>query len=331
MLLKYFKGTRPRVISLIVFTLIIVWINAFLNPQFPGLSLYETNPMPLYGLVISAMGSSPLLGVIFSVLLSSLIAFLLVNFNTTVFFINERTFLPAAVFILITGQFPENQVLNPVLPATVFLLLALMRIMAAYRKPDTAYDFFDAGILIGIGSLFYCNLMWFMIIVYIGIALLRPVNLVEIAISLLGFLTPFLITAGIFYVVGKNIGSLLRDIQINIFGDSPGYRFGWLSVTTLVFIGFMMLTALAFLLTRINSQKIKSRKTFYLLLWTLVISLALYIVLPSVSIELVWIAGIPASYILTHYFVFVRKKIIPEVIFAVFFLLILLVHVLNYA
>jgi hypothetical protein len=328
MLLKIFKGTRPRVISLIIITLGAVWLSAFLNPQIPGSYQYETSPMPLYALLKSIIGGSALTGVIFSFLMLSLLIYLLVNFNTTQFFINERTFLPAVIYILISGLFPQNQLLNPVLPAAIFLMLAIKRIMGAYRKPETAFNFFDAGLLISIGSFFYCNLIWFALLLFIGIALLRTINFNEIALSFLGIITPYVLTTGLYYVIGKNIGALFTHVKINLFGESPGYYFQRLTIVVLIFCGLMILVSMAYLLTRISIQKIKSRKTFYLLLWTFFISLALYIILPSVSVEMVWITGIPASYILTHYFVFVRKKLLPEIIFTVFFMLILLVQLL---
>ncbi len=76
-----------------------------------------------------------------------------------------------------------------------------------------------------------------------------------------------------------------------------------------------------------NSKKIKARKTFSVLLWGFFISLIMYFALPSVSVEMIWITAIPASYILAHYFVFAKKKILPEIIFSGFFLIILLVQV----
>jgi hypothetical protein len=58
------------------------------------------------------------------------------------------------------------------------------------------------------------------------------------------------------------------------------------------------------------------------------ITLVMYFSLPSVSVEIVWITGIPASYILAHYFIFARKKILPEIMFSGFFLLIMLLQIL---
>ena len=95
--------------------------------------------------------------------------------------------------------------MNPVIPASIFLMMAIMRIMDGYHKTGTAYNYFDAGLLISTGSLFYANLIWFGLLVIIGIALLRTGNLKEIVISIFGLLTPYLITFGLYYVASGKI------------------------------------------------------------------------------------------------------------------------------
>jgi hypothetical protein len=329
MLLRLFKGIGPGVIFLIALTLGALWVSTFLNPQMPVPAVYETNPMPLYGIIKQITGNNLLGGVIFSFLSVTILIILLVGFNTSVFFINERTFLPALFYILFSALFPQQQIMNPVIPASVFLMIALMRIMKAYRKQGTAFNFFDAGLLISIGSLFYINILWFGLLLIIGIALLRTGNIKEIAISILGLLTPFILTIGLYYVSGKDIGAFLADINYNLFGKTSGYSFSKLTIIVLILTGIILLISTAFLLMRMSSKKIKSRKTFYMLLWALFISLVLYLLLPSVSVEMIWITGIPASYILAHYFVFVRKKIIPEIMFSGMFVLIILLQAFN--
>lgn len=328
-MLKIFRGTGPGVILLIILSLAVLWFSAFLDPQLPSQTIYETRPMPLYAILKMLMGGTPLPGVIFSFLMVALLLFLMVHFNTTVFFINERTFLPAVLYLFFSALFPQYQVLNPVLPAAIFMLLAIMRIMDSYRKPGIAYNFFDAGILIGIGSLFYANLIWFGLLAFIGIAILRTGNIKEIAVSLLGLITPYLVTTGLLYVMGKDLTIFLADINENLFGYSGAYDFSRLILIALIFIGLALAAAIFFLLMRMNSKKIKSRKTFTILLWSFFISLILYFVLPSVSVEIIWITAIPAGYFLSHYFVFARKKLVPEIIFSGFLVLILLVQAFH--
>jgi len=76
-------------------------------------------------------------------------------------------------------------------------------------------------------------------------------------------------------------------------------------------------------------MKIKSRKTFYLLLWGLFISVVLYIALPSASAELLWVIAIPACYILANHYINIRKRIIPEIFFAGFMLMVIIIQVFS--
>jgi Family of unknown function (DUF6427) len=327
MLLRTFKGTGPGVIFLIIITLLTVWISAILNQRLHPRFIYETDPMPLYGLLKTVLHNSHNLGVILSFLLVSLMAYLLVSFNTTVFFIHERTFLPALFYVLLGGLFPDQQLLNPVLPASVFLMLGLMRIMDGYHITGTAYNYFDAGILISTGSLFYANMIWFGILVIIGIALLRTGNLKEIVISILGLLTPYMITFGIYYVVGKDLGALVKLLGDNLFSKPLYYPFPALTIVTLIFCAALIFISIVQLLKQMNTKKIKSRKTFSLMIWTLIVSMIVYFALRSASVELVWLASIPISYFLTHYFVFVKKKLVPDLLFILLFVFILMIQI----
>jgi hypothetical protein len=327
MFLRFFKGTGPGGILLIIITLTAVWISAFLNPLQDSISYYETDPMPLYRLLKLAVGNHPLIGVALSFLIVSFMAFLLVNFNTKVVFINERTFLPALIYILSGGLFPQYQLLNPVLPASLFLLLAIIRIIESYHKEGIAYNFFDAAILISTGSLFYANLIWFGLLVFIGISLLRTVNLKEIVISVIGLLTPYLLASGLYYVTGKEMAHLFSTMENNLFIRSSGYHFQVLTLVALIFTGILLLVCLAYLFKLMNTKKIKSRKTFSLLLWVFLISSGIYVVLPSVSVEIVWLISIPVTYFLTHYFVFMKKKLVSEIFFFILFVLVLLIQI----
>ena len=327
MLLRQFKGTGPGTIFLIIVTLLAVWTSAFIKLQSHFSLYFDLDPMPLYGILSNLIGTKPLPGIIFTLSLVSLMAFFMVNLNTSIFFINERTFLPGLIYILLSGFFPQYQLLNPAIFAAMFLMLAIRRIMDAYRIQGTAYNFFDAGILIGVGSLFYANLIWFGLLVIIGIALLRTESTKEIAISVIGLITPYVLTFGIYYVSGKNIKDLLSTMEYNLFGQPAEYVFTRLTVVALIFAGLSTLVSIIYLYMLINTKKIKSRKTFFLLIWLFVISLGVYFMVPSVSVEIVWITGIPVSYFWTHYFVFVKKKLVPEIFFTVLFVFILLIQI----
>lgn len=328
MLLKLFRGTGPGIIFLILLTATGVWTSAFINPHLPTSFHYDLNPMPLYALLKGAIGNNAAVGVIFSFILTILVSFLLVNFNTAVFFINERTFLPAVIYVLFSGLFPYYQLLNPVLPASLFLMLAIRRIMDAYRKNGTAYNFFDASLLIGTACLLYANMIWFAILPIIGIAILRTGNVKELILSLLGLCTPLLLTVGIYYVAGKDLNILISDVKYNLFEKAGDYYLTRITIAGLIIVGMSVLLSIIHLLSVINVKKIKSRKTFTEFIWTFLISIIVYFALPSASVEIIYIAAVPLSYFLTHYFLFSKKRVIPEIFFTALFIIIIVLQIL---
>ena len=328
MLLRKFRSTGPDVIVMIVIITFLLWIRQFLNPDLPSSLNFDIEPMPLFRLLLDITVHSPFISVLLTFLMVLLAEFLLVNFNTSGFFISERTFLPALFFGLLSTVIPLHQILNPVLPAALFLILAIRKIMDSYKVQYTAYSFFDAGLLISTGSLFYANLIWFGLLLVIGFGLLRTGNIKEIIISFLGLITPWAITFGLYYVSGGDVSSLSSAIAYNLITGVEGVKFSGIDILLLLIPGIIILISIIDLNLVINIKKIKSRKTFRLLIWVLFIAAGLYILNPSVSEEIFWLAGIPASYFLSHYFVFARKKLIPEILFLMLFLISVLIQVI---
>ncbi len=284
--------------------------------------------MPLYGILSTFIGTNPLPGILLSFFIVSLMAILMVNLNTVLYFINERTFLPAFFYILLSGLFPQYQLMNPAIFGAVFLMLALRRIMDAYRVHGTAFCLFDAAMLISIGSLFYADLIWFGFLVLIGIAIIRTGNMKEIAISVAGLITPYLLTFSIYYVAGKDLQELMTLVMYNLFGRQTDYVFTGPTVIGIIFVAASTVMSIFYLMISMNSKKIQSRMTFSLLIWLFIISIAVYLILTSVSVEIIWITGIPVSYFLTHYFVNAKKKLVPEIIFTLIIGFIVLIQVL---
>lgn len=318
-----------EVMILIFITAAGLWLGPIIYPVGPVYAP-EVNSMPLFTVLLNIIGNKPVASALFSFGLVILVSVLLVNFNTAVFFISERTFLPAAIYLIFTGILPDCQTLNAIIPASVFLLIAIMRIMDAYRKGVIAYDFFDASLLLSIGSLFYAGLIWMGLLVFIGIILLRTISFKEVSISIIGLLTPYVILYGVYFVFGNNLRDLNSLIFTNLFGEVGTITLSKLTIVTLILTGLTLLTSMFHLFSVINAKKIKSRKTFSLLLWVLVLAVVSFIVLPSASDEIIFFIAIPMSYIVSHYYVFMRRKLIPEIFFTLILILTICIQIWYY-
>ena len=330
MLLRRLRQTGLDVLILIVVIFFLTWLGAFLNPRLPSALGYDKMPMPLFRIMLSLTDFSAFFSVAAAFLLALLVSYLLVNFNTSAFFISERTFLPAIVYALLTAVFPEYQVLSPVLPAAVFLILGIRSIVESYKVYGTAFSFFDAGMLLGTGSLFYAPLIWMGIILLAGIVILRTINMKEIIISVLGIATPLFIVYGILYVSGADMTEQLSAISWNLFGKELGFPVAGVKLAIIIIAALTILIALAQLLPALNMKKIKSRKTLMLLFWTFVTALGIAIFSESVSGEMHWLLSIAPCYFLTHYFVFSRARRMPGIIMTILFLIAFAAQVVYY-
>jgi hypothetical protein len=315
MFLRKFKSTTPDVIVLILVITLLIWTQAIIHPSIQSSPGFIVRPMPLFSILLRLTGNMTLVSVLFTLILVLFTSFLLVNFNTSEFFLNERTFLPALFFVLISGLFPAEQSLNPALPGAIFLILAVRKILDSYKIQNVAYSFFDAGLLISTGSLFYAPFIWFGLLLIVGLALLRTGNLREIIISALGIITPWFIVSGIYYVGGNDAFSVLSDLTYNLYTKRVSTGMPVTDMIALAVTGFILLISTLNLFSIINTHKIKSRKTFRLLLWSLLITAGLYIAVPGVSTEAFWLASVPASYLLTHFFINTGRKFISELWF----------------
>ena len=131
-------------------------------------------------------------------------------------------------------------------------------------------------------------------------------------------------------MAGKDLRALLTIIGSNLFRRTDGYFFSRIKIVALILFSIITIMSVVYLITLLNNKKIKSRKTFSLLIWAFLIAVAVYFILPSVSVEITWIAAIPVSYFLTHYFVFIKKRLVPDILLAFLFLIILVLQISYY-
>lgn len=331
MLLRKFREIGPDVMFLIFILMILSWMGAFISPSLPAAGGFDDMPMPLFKSLAKLTCFSPFACSVSAFLIMMLIAVQMVTFNTNAFFISERTFLPALVYVLLIGLNPAIQCMNPALVAVPFLILGLSRIMDAYKVQGTAYSLYDAGVFFATGSLFYASMIWFGILLIIAIVVLRPINPRELIISIAGLATPLLIFGGFYYVMDFDMDYLVEIVKYNLFFKDADGPLSTINIIVLIIAGVCVLVSVTHLLKVLQEKKIKSRKAFTMLFWTFIISAGMYVILRSVALEISWISYMPPAYFLSHYFVFSRRKKIAGFMFVLLLILVAVMQVVTIA
>jgi hypothetical protein len=325
MLLRLLRSTGAQTIILIPILGILLWLISFIHPS-EAVFLFDSYPMPSYKLVTELIPVRSFFGNLVAISLVLAQALLLVRLNTRFILINNRTYLPAIIFILLTASIPDLQRLNPVIFSGFFLLLGLELMFNGYQSGKIAYEFFTASFFISLGATFYPYLLFFLFIVWIGLIILRPFYWREWVFSIIGFLLPWLFVFSYYYLIHDQPDKIITDLSHAFQSD---YDFPQYSLLTYVFAVFTMLLVLVasqFIIIGFTSKKILTRKAFLLFLWLFINCLGIYILVDQASVEMIFLAAIPLSYLISHYFMFVRSHFWGELFVTLLFLIIFLIQ-----
>jgi len=285
--------------------------------------LDEGNQMPFYDFFLQWTGSNNLINCIFPATFILLLSLLLLRLNTTFPLIQEKTFLVPVIFVLILGGFVFLYTIHPVYFGILFLLLSLNRLFNACTKDSGGLSFaFDAGFYIGVGSLFYFPLIFYFFIVWAGLFKIHgQLHGRYFILSVLGTLFPWLLTFSYYFFTDTQ--HLLNHIIYQNFYSLVSYNLP--GINYYIYLGFLVLLTIISgfsLLSHVNSQKVVTRKYYGILFWILIVSIIIFILVPSVSEEILVIIAVPLSFMISNFMVYIKKEIFGDIILLVFFCLI---------
>lgn len=314
MILRTLKSNSQVNLLLVPIIGILFWVKNLVQPVsynfFPG-----ENENVLFLPVFNLLSNSPLLQVFTSLVLVIVIALVMQLINTQFAFIRIRSKLIPLLYVIIIAGFTELHTLHPVHFAIPFLLFAIYSLFGTFEKPKPYSSIFNAGFFLGIGSLFYSNLIVLIPAFIIGIGLLsKDSNWRGFIILFIGFLAPVLFafsyaalteqTMGLLEIFKKNIFTSANQLQTNI----PFYvLLSYLIILTIV--GSVKIAQ------QYDSKKVSTRKYFLIFFILFICSMLGYVFIPGASEEILIVAAIPVTFLVSNFFVFMTKKYLAELLF----------------
>jgi len=304
-----------RVVSYILLPILAagIWNTQLIPPT--GFSFYEgENQMFLFKPLFLLLDGWAFASIVSGFILLILTAILIQRVNVEYGFFRTKTLLPGIIFILVTGGFHEMHNFHPVYIAIIFLLVAIYKIFSAFDQRKPYREIFDACFLLGLGSLFYLNLLALLPAFIVGGSILgRETSWREIMVSIIGFITPWLFVITWFFLFDgiPDMISLLKDNILTtndrIIGNIP----------VMVFLGFLILLTLAgsyLIMVQYNEKKISIRQYFLVLFLIFASSILSMILVPAASIEALLVAAIPVTFLLSNLLLSFKRAIWGEII-----------------
>ncbi len=314
MILRTLKSNRP--INLLVFPVIgiLFWLKSLLHPFSYQFSLAGSNNV-LFAPINRITNNLDFIRVLISLILIIFIGILIQVINNRYSFIRIRTKLPATLFVIIVSGFTQLHTLHPVFPATIFLLIAIYSLFGTLEKTKPYSNIFNAGFFIGVGTLFYFNLLIIFPAFFIGITILsRKSSWRRYLILLIGFFVPALFAFS-FAVITEQIPEMLATISETIVIPVNHFRSNIPLHVLLSFLILLTLTGSIKIMQQYGSKKISTRKYFTFFFIIFIFSILSFIFIPGTSQEMLVIIAIPITYLISNLFVFMKSRFWGEFLF----------------
>jgi len=221
--------------------------------------------------------------------------------------------------MFIVYAFTEFHVIQPVLFSTLFLVWTLRILFASFEKRMAIDNAFNAGLFIGIASIFQIQLVLMTLLIPFSMVIIRKnVSWRELVTPFLGAILPWLLFISYFYIT-DNFESL-RIITDQYFDVKiANWKSQWPVMAFISFLVVLIAASNVVIFKQYGVMNIAIRryyKVFALFFGFSLLLLLIALVPNSISVFM----AVPLSFLFTNYFVNNRSKFWPEL-----FMIVLLV------
>jgi len=233
--------------------------------------------------------------------------------------LSKPSFLPALMYITLSGLFTPFLVLSPPLICNFLLIWMLHKLFNLYKGEDVNSIAYDLGMIVAIGSLIYLPFIYLFLAIWAGLLLFRPFNWREWVIGIMGYATIFFFLAvayylsdnlSIFYTIWRPLTTKFpTHVNINY------YNYLVLIPVIVIFIlGIFKIQQIFF------RSYVQVRKSFQLLFVIFLITGLSFYVKAQFSLTHFLLCTIPVAVFFAYYFLYASARWFYE---SLFFILLL--------
>ena len=218
--------------------------------------------------------------------------------------------------VLLSGLFPVWCSVSPALLAGHLLIWLFARLARLFNHATPKTLLFNTGIVLGIAIICYHPFFILVVVVLFALAIVRPFNLNEWLVLLMGVMIPY------YFVLA---GGYLFENLLFFFALLPNFSWGlpikmldWYTGVSLGLVAIALLFGLIYW-QRFNGRLLMQiRKYWSVLLVMLLLLLALPFLVSKEGMSSAWLLMIPVSAFFSAAFSVPRRLIMPNLLFWLF-------------
>jgi hypothetical protein len=286
------------------FTVLVLLIFTVLSRLWPLLHPVAPVPeegLPLYNLVLRACDLL-LRGSAFGYTLLALVLIFFQALYLNVLVIRHRLFprpayIPAYCYLLLTAVHPEFSYFTSLIFVNWCLLGAFDMMLRFSQPAHPRKQIYNAGLLVGLGTLFHFSAVAFVLLFLAALLLLRPFNAGEWVVALLGIFTPLYFMVGLLFLADAD--NVLPHWVRGLVLPSPP---AWSLYTFVLIVGTLVLAGSGLLVMRDQAVKstIHVRRAWTVVVFGCILSVPAALFAGGLSSG-AWIMATPAlSLVIAH-------------------------------
>ena len=316
MLTRLFRSTQiSALVVLGVLALVMGWVSYSFHFR-----IVPSNNTPFYNLILRFYSGLPVSVYFITVMI--LVISQALHFN---WILNKHevlykaSWMPAAVYLLISTILPPFFWFQPLIFANSILLFAIDKLFYLYKNEYPLAFEFDSCFLMALASLFYFPLIIFIVFYIVSILILRPFSWRDWIVGILGFGLPFFF-AFVYYFWNNMLMSFYERVFISGIKRQIELHSVFVQGYTFTLVLVAVVSALAIIRLRANFYKNVSKTRLNQQVTIFYFACAVLTILVSRE-ELLYrfcILSLPLSIFIAYYLLSGKRIIIAELILYLF-------------
>lgn len=234
---------------------------------------------------------------------------------------NISGFTTAMSYILLSSFFIEFASLSAAFLANFFIIIIFKQLSKLYNDTKPKTTLFNTGLTVGIAMLCYHPTSMLILVVLFAVALIRPFNITEWLVLLMGVIMPIYLTASFLFLNDKLalITKVLPNISINLPAQKVPISF-WIGISLIAFQLIMGFNAWSIQNRR---MVIQIRKNWGVMVVMVIMMLPIPFIFTKAGITSAILYIIPLSAFIGNAYAYPRKILLPNILFFASIILVL--------
>jgi hypothetical protein len=225
----------------------------------------------------------------------------------------QNSYIPAMTFVLLTGLFPAWSSISPALLSNLFLIWLFTRLCRLFNQASPKTLLFNTGLILALAIIFYRPTAMMILVVLYALVEIRPFNLAEWLVLLMGVILPYYFLASWFFLNDEmqQFSTFLPYLSWNLPVDNLNFGL-WAGLGTL---GILILSGLYFWQLFNQRMIIQIRKNWGLMLMFFVLMLLVPFIFKFGGLVSAFMALVPITAFVSNAFSYPKKLTLPNLLF----------------